>query len=219
MVRAVIFDVDGVLVDSYGPHFRSWRALAAESGFDITEAQFAETFGKTSRDIIRRLWRGDADDDSRVRELDDRKEALYRRIVSADFPAMDGAPELLEALHRDGFVLAVGSSGPPENVDLALDRLGKRELIAATVTGADVTRGKPDPQVFLIAAGRLAAAPAECAVVEDAPDGVRAARAAGMAVVALLSTGRSEADFRDARPDRIVASLRELSPDILRALR
>jgi len=219
MVRAVIFDVDGVLVDSYGPHFRSWRALAAESGFDITEAQFAETFGKTSRDIIRRFWHRDAGDVSRVSELDDRKEALYRRIVSEDFPTMDGAPELLEALHRDGFVLAVGSSGPPENVELALDRLGKRELVAAAVTGADVTRGKPDPQVFLIAAGRLAASPAECAVVEDAPDGVRAARAAGMAVVALLSTGRRESDFEEARPDLIVASLRELSPEILRALR
>jgi beta-phosphoglucomutase len=219
MVRAVIFDVDGVLVDSYGPHFRSWRELAAESGVTFTEAQFVETFGKTSRDIIRRVWGDDACDERRVRHLDDRKEALYRRIVSRDFPAMDGAPELIEALHHAGFVLAVGSSGPPENVELVLERLGKRALVAATVTGADVTRGKPDPQVFRIAAERLAAAPAECVVVEDAPDGVRAARAAGMAVVTLLSTGRREADFADASPDLIVASLRELSPDILRALR
>ena len=219
MVRAVIFDVDGVLVDSYHPHYRSWRELAAEGGLSITEEQFAETFGRTSRDIIRRFWGSDAMDDGDIRELDDRKEALYRKIVSDDFPAMDGAAELIDRLHKEGILLAVGSSGPPENVALVLERLGRRDRIGAVVTGMDVTRGKPAPQVFLIAARKLGVPPESCVVVEDAPDGIRATHAAGMAAVALVSTGRVKDDFLEVAPDIIVESLRDLTPAALRALR
>jgi beta-phosphoglucomutase len=218
MPEAVIFDVDGVLVDSYRPHYRSWRQLAAEHGFELTEEQFTETFGRTSRDIIRRFWAGEAPGDERIRELDERKEALYRQIVSEELPAMEGAVSLLDALHAEGFRIAVGSSGPPENVALVLEKLGRREVIGAVVTGMDVTRGKPDPQVFLIAAERLRIRPEACVVIEDAPDGVLAAKSAGMAAVALVSTGRTEGDFREVEPDLVARSLRELSPGRLRSL-
>jgi beta-phosphoglucomutase len=219
MLRAAIFDVDGVLVDSYSAHYHSWCELAAESELSITEEQFAETFGRTSRDIIRRFWGADATDSSRVRELDDRKEALYREIVSAEFPAMDGAADLIDTLDDEGILLAVGSSGPPENVALVLEQLERQQRIAAVVTGTDVTRGKPDPQVFVIAARKLGVPPDSCVVVEDAPDGIRAAHAAGMAAVALVSTGRARDDFIDVVPELIVESLRDLTPDLLRALR
>ena len=219
MLRAAIFDVDGVLVDSYSAHYHSWCALAAESELSITEEQFAETFGRTSRDIIRRFWGADATDSSRVRELDERKEALYREIVSAEFPVMDGAADLIDTLDDEGILLAVGSSGPPENVALVLEQLERQQRIAAVVTGTDVTRGKPDPQVFLIAARKLGVPPDSCVVVEDAPDGIRAAHAAGMAAVALVSTGRTKNDFIDVAPELMVESLRDLTPDLLRALR
>jgi beta-phosphoglucomutase len=219
MLRAAIFDVDGVLVDSYSAHYHSWCELAAESELSITEEQFAETFGRTSRDIIRRFWGADGTDSSRVRELDDRKEALYREIVSAEFPAMDGAADLIDTLDDEGILLAVGSSGPPENVALVLEQLERQQRIAAVVTGTDVTRGKPDPQVFVIAARKLGVPPDSCVVVEDAPDGIRAAHAAGMAAVALVSTGRARDDFIDVVPELIVESLRDLTPDLLRALR
>jgi beta-phosphoglucomutase len=218
MLQAVIFDVDGVLVDSYRPHFESWRKLAAEHGLTLTEEQFARSFGRTSRDIIRSLWGDPRLDEARIRRLDDRKEALYREIVSRDFPAMDGARELLEVLHGAGIRLAVGSSGPPENVDLVLDRLDGRSWIGAVVNGMDVTRGKPDPQVFRIAADRLDVDPASCAVIEDAPDGIRAALAAGMTAVGLVSTGRSGDELRGAGAHLVVSSLRELSPSVLRAV-
>jgi beta-phosphoglucomutase len=215
---AVIFDMDGVLVDSYRPHFHSWRQLAVEHGFALTEEEFATSFGTTSRDIIRRFWKGTDVTDERIRELDERKEALYREIVAADFPAMDGAVELLHALDGAGIRLGVGSSGPPENVDLALDKLGCRELFGAVVNGLEVSRGKPDPQVFQIAARRLGAPEESCVVIEDAPAGIQAATAAGMAGVALLSTGRSEDDFLDVKPAIVVRSLRELSPGVLSSL-
>jgi beta-phosphoglucomutase len=217
MLEAVIFDVDGVLVDSYRAHLESWQALAAGDGIALTEERFAATFGRTSRDIIRLLWAGRDLDEAAVRALDDEKEALYRRIVARDFPAMDGAGELIAALRAAGVRLAVGSSGPPENVEMALSELGSSSFEAA-VTGRDVERGKPDPQVFLLAAERLGVAPASCVVIEDAPDGIAAARAAGMAAVALASTGRSEADFDDVRADLVVRSLRQLGPEVLGAL-
>lgn len=213
---AVIFDVDGVLIDSYAPHYASWREIAAGYGVDYTEAMFATGFGRTSREIVAAQWnRADLTAET-IREIDDAKEAAYRRIVATDFPAMPGAHDLAAALHAAGFKVAVGSSGPPENVDLAIEKLGLARYLGAKVTGRDVTRGKPDPQVFLIAAEKLGVPPASCAVVEDAPAGVAAAKAAGMACVGFPSTGRTRADV--AKADLIIASLSDLSPATFREL-
>jgi beta-phosphoglucomutase len=211
---AVIFDVDGVLVDSYRAHFASWTALYRELGRDYTEAAFAADFGRTSRDILRRTL-GEDLSDARIRELDERKEALYRERLREQFPAMDGAVELIDSLAADGFLLAVGSSAPLENITLSLEKLGRAEKFAAIVTGADVTRGKPDPQVFLLAAQRLAISPQCCAVIEDAVHGIEAARRAGMASIALTGTASRE---QFAAADLVVDRLRELSPQVIRKL-
>ncbi len=214
--RGVIFDMDGVLVDSYHAHYESWRRMAAEHGRTMTRAQFDATFGRTSREVIAVIWPeldGAAD---QIRALDDRKEALFRQILAADFPAMPGARELLHRLRDAGLPVAVGSSGPPENVALVLTRLRVRALLAAVVTGSDVTRGKPDPEVFLVAARRMGMAPQQCVVVEDAPLGIEAAHAAGMAAVGLASTGRTPEQL--ARADLVVRSLEGLSPRTLREL-
>jgi HAD superfamily hydrolase (TIGR01509 family) len=211
---AVIFDMDGVLVDSYAPHFESWRRLYNELGIEYSEATFAADFGQTSRDILHRRLPGDLTE-ARFREIDDRKESYYRDIIRESFPAMDGADELIQALAADGFRMAVGSSGPSENVQLAIENLPSGRLITATVTGADVTRGKPDPQVFLMAAERLGVPPACCAVVEDAIHGVEAAKRAGMTAIALVGTS-TRAEL--AAADLVVDSLRELSPANIRAL-
>ena len=208
-MRAVLFDLDGVLVDSYAAHMRSWRRLAAEEGLPFSERDFARSFGRTSRESIATYWPGRASGTAR---LDARKEALFRDDIRDRFPAMEGALELVEALRAAGFALAIASSAPPDNVELTLERLGFRDSFGAVVTGADVHRGKPDPQVFLLAAQRLGAPPACCLVVEDAPVGVAAAHAGGMKAVALLSTGRRREDFDDAKPELIVSSLRESSP-------
>ena len=213
---AVIFDMDGVLVDSYHAHFKSWQLLAAGEGRTLTESEFAEQFGRTNREIITTYWGANRYSDEQLAEMDDRKEAAYREILQADFPAMPGAGALLESLHHAGFGLAVGSSGPPENIELVLREMGIASLFGAVVTARDVTRGKPDPQVFLIAAERLGVAPGGCAVVEDAPAGVSAANSAGMASIALASTGRTRSQL--ARADLIIDSLDELSPETVRDL-
>lgn len=211
---AVIFDVDGVLIDSYDAHFQSWLEMFGEHGESFTEEQFRKTFGRTSRDIIAALH-GDDLSTAEMDAWDDRKEALYRDIIREQFPANDGAGELLDALHAAGFKLAVGSSGPPENIQLTLECLERAPLFSAVVTRVDVTRGKPDPQVFQIAGERLGVPPEQCVVVEDAPAGIEAANRAGMASVALTGTASRE-ELSHAR--LVVDSLRELTPERLRSL-
>jgi beta-phosphoglucomutase len=210
---AVIFDMDGVLVDSYHAHFESWQIVAAEQGLALTEADFAAQFGRTNQEIIAVYWGADRYTDDEVAALGNRKEAAFREILQADFPAMPGARELLLALHDAGFALAVGSSGPPENIELVLGALGARRLFGAVVTASDVTRGKPDPQVFLLAAERLGVLPGRCAVVEDAPAGIAAAKAGGMTGIGLASTGRTRRSLSAA--DLVVDSLGELSPRLI----
>jgi beta-phosphoglucomutase len=151
---AVIFDVDGVLTDSYAPHYQSWQRMFGEIGVEFTDEQFRATFGRTNRDIFAELYPGQMDE-AESRRLGDRKEELYREIIRESFTPLPGAVELIDALHAAGFKLAVGSSGPPPNVALTLEKLGRAHCFSAAVTGADVERGKPDPQVFQLAARRL----------------------------------------------------------------
>jgi beta-phosphoglucomutase len=208
MTYGVIFDMDGVLVDSYQAHFESWRQMAAEYGLSMTEPQFRATFGRTSRDIIRNLWGEGAIPADQADAADDRKELYYRRIVEKAFPAMPGASELLSQLAQAGFKMAIGSSGPPANVSLAIDRLGKG-LFGAVVTGREVTRGKPDPQVFVLAADKLGVSPRCCAVVEDAPAGVEAALRAGMYAIALTGTAARD---KLSHAHWVVDSLSQITP-------
>lgn len=205
---AVIFDVDGVLIDSYQPHFRSWQQLFAEMDVEFSEETFRSTFGRTNRDIFETLYDGELSD-GRIRELGDRKEALYREQIRQDFPAMAGAAELIDALAEDRWKLAVGSSGPPANIALTLEKLERLDKIDVQVTADDVQRGKPDPQVFQIAAERLGVPPDRCAVVEDAPQGIEAANRAGMVSIGLTGTVPRE---RLQEANLVVDQLDELTP-------
>ncbi len=126
----VIFDMDGVLVDSYQAHFVSWSRLYDELGVPYSETDFAADFGRTSRDILRRRF-GEDFPLEEIRKLDERKEALFREVLQDSFPTMDGAVELIDSLAADGFLMAVGSSGPPENIALCLEKLGRRDAFAA----------------------------------------------------------------------------------------
>jgi beta-phosphoglucomutase len=211
----VIFDMDGVLVDSYEAHFESWRAAGERHGLHMTEPQFRQTFGRTSRDIIAFLWPGRFPDNKAADVFDEEKEAAYRGLIHAHFPEMPGATAMLRALKTAGFRLAVGSSGPPENVALCVSKLDPwKDLFAATVSRSDITRGKPDPQVFLVAASRLGVSPDRCAVIEDAPAGLQAAKAAGMTPVALAS-GTAPVPVLQSLSRHVALALSELTPTFL----
>ena len=213
MTCGIIFDMDGVLVDSAGPHWQSWRQLAEEIGRPITEPQFRATFGRQNQDVVPALF--GHDDAPTIRRLSDRKEELYRDLIRHAVPAVDGAVELIRACHAAGFRLAVGSSGPPENVDLVVNGLNIGRYFQTFVTAREVTRGKPHPQVFQRAAEGLGLPPGLCAVVEDAPAGVEAARAAGCTAIALVGMHPAESL---GKAHRVVTSLRELSPEAIATL-
>lgn len=210
----LIFDVDGVLIDSYWSHYKSWQIAAAEFGFTITEDQFRQNFGRKSHETIAERW-GNQLTPEQISRFEQRKEAAYRDVIRDDFPGMDGAVALIDAWHAAGDLLAVASSGPPENVDLVLDKLGRRQRFDAVITGDDVTRGKPDPQVFLLAVASLGLPADRCAVIEDAPAGIAAAKAAGTLAIGLVSTGHSWESLSAA--DHRVGSLRDLSPQRISA--
>lgn len=206
--RAVIFDMDGVLVDSYRAHLFSWQRTAERHGLTMTEQQFASTFGRTAREVIGQLWPGRFEN-GQIAQLDAEKEQAYRDLLQRDFPEMPGAGELIEALHSAGFALAIGSSGPAENVAMVLRCLPAGKLISATVDGTQVKHGKPDPEVFLLAAKKLGVSPSQCAVIEDAPVGIEAARRAGMVAIGITGTAGREALAK--RAHRVVDSLTELT--------
>jgi beta-phosphoglucomutase len=205
-VFGVIFDMDGVLIDSAEPHFRSWQLLAAERGTTVTREQFQITFGRQNKDVMPVLLGESAPD--RVELLSDRKEEIYRELVRLAPPIVPGAVELVRALSLAGALLAVGSSGPRANINLVLDAMGATGLFSAIVSGEDVTRGKPHPQVFSLACDKLRLEPRKCVVIEDAPVGVEAAKAAGTKVVAVLMQHPREA-FLPA--DLIVDRLSDLT--------
>lgn len=210
---AVLFDIDGVLVDSYEAHFVSWQKLAQRYGRECTQEDFARGFGRTTREVLLDQW-SDADlDDARVTQLDDEKEDLYRQEIEENFPAMPGARELITHLAEHGWRLALGSSGPRENVDLAAEKLNVDGCLGATVSGNDVKQGKPDPEVFLTAAARVETAPKNCIVIEDAQPGIQAAKAAGMLAIGFVSRGRTAEELSAA--DLLIHSLDELNSDLL----
>jgi beta-phosphoglucomutase len=214
--QVIIFDMDGVLVDSYAAHLASWRQLAEEVGLSLSEAQFLATFGRTSRESINQTWPERQFSDVEIERLDGRKEQIFRQLIEYDFPAMDGAVELIEQLNLAGFVLAVGSSGPRENVELALSKLRCRHAMQVVVSGSDVTLGKPDPEIYRTVAQRLDVPAQACIVVEDAKPGIAAAKVAGMSCIALHSSGHKREELLQA--DAIVGSLRKLTPRTFESL-
>ena len=218
-IHAAIFDLDGTLVDSYDAHFEAWRLISARHGVAVTVDDYYAHFGRRNEDLLRECWRragkGDLTHDE-IMALDHEKEASYREIVAARFPIMEGARELVASLRAAGFHTAVGSSGPPLNVQRAIDGLELVGAFDAVVTGRDVKRSKPDPECFLLAASKVGVEPARCVVFEDAPAGITAAKAAGMKCIAITSKGHTPERQRDA--DLIVPTVRDVTVAAVRAL-
>jgi beta-phosphoglucomutase len=205
-VGAVLWDMDGTLVDSEEFHWLSWRDTMAAEGRPITRDQFVVTFGQRNDSILPH-WLGAGATPDRIRHIGDAKEALYRKLVrDSGIAALPGAAEWVRRLHQEKWRQAVASSAPRANVDVVLEVIGLAGCFQAVVSAEDVTAGKPDPQVFLTAASRLEMPPGQCVVVEDAPAGVEAARRAGMRSIGVSRKGSLAAEVA-------VSSLADLPPD------
>ena len=212
-IQAVIWDLDGVIIDSADEHRRAWQRLAREEGIVMTDADFWATFGKRNDDIFATLW-GNLPPE-RVKELSVRKEMYFRELFRESAAPLPGAIELMRGLHDAGFAQALASSTPVENINLIADVLGLKRYLSILVSGETVARGKPAPDIFLKAAAELQMDPTVCLVIEDAVAGVEAAHAARMRCIAVAGN-RDLPGLRKA--DLIVKDLTEVDVERVRLL-
>lgn len=186
--RAFIFDMDGTIVDNMSFHTDSWIAFFKRRGQDIdAEEFFRTTAGRQGKEIIR-AHMGEHLLDHEVLELNLEKESVYREMYEPHRKTVTGFDDLIEQAKLRDVALAVATAAPNANIEFTLDGLDLRRHFNTVVGAADVARGKPHPDVFLLAAERCGVAPEDCIVFEDAPLGVEAARRAGMRCVVLTTT-------------------------------
>ena len=202
-IEALLFDLDGTLIDSMPLHHEAWRAWFVRQGLPFDEdGFFAATAGRTNAEILADLY-PQHDEAARWQMAED-KEALYRDLAATRLNLIGGAQALLLAARQRGLKLAVCTAAPPGNIRVAFDRFGLADLVDTVTSPADGLRGKPHPDIFAEAARRLDVDPAHCLVFEDAPLGVEAARRAGMRAHALTTS--LPASAFDAYPNLIGVS-------------
>jgi beta-phosphoglucomutase len=204
-VKAVLWDLDGTLVNSEQYHWQSWRDALAPEGLSITYEQFLASFGMKN-DPIMRMWLADGYTAERAVRIAEAKEADYRRLAQQHGLApLPGAREWVTALKAAGWRQAVATSAPRANADVMLAALGMTSMFDVLVVAEDVSHGKPDPEVFLTAATRVGVPPSRSIVVEDAATGIEGARRAGMKCIGVNARRSLGADLN-------VTSLVELPP-------
>jgi HAD superfamily hydrolase (TIGR01509 family) len=214
MGKAVaIFDWDGVVVDSSAAHEQAWARLAATEGLTLLPGSFLRGFGKRNEVIIPEIH-GWAHEPNEIRRLSLAKEAHYRDLASGGLiRLLPGVRELLAALRAAGIPRVIGTSTHRANLDLAFARFGLAAEFEGAVSSEDVTRGKPDPEVFLKACALVGGDPARSVVFEDTFAGVAAAKAGGFRAVGLCTTN-SPSIMASSGADLLVADLSEVTPSL-----
>ena len=186
MLTGFIFDIDGTIIDSMPFHERSWDVFLTRRGVPTAgEDFFRRTAGRTGAEVMRELFGplSDADAHAMVRE----KEAIYRELFAPEFRVITGFTAFARAAKAAGVRVACATAGDPDNIAFAVAGLRMHDFFDAAVGAHDVARGKPEPDLFLLAAARIGVPPAQCLVFEDAPLGIEGARRAGMRAVAIGS--------------------------------
>jgi len=212
--RAFIFDMDGTIVDNMAFHTESWLAFFARRGRELdADAFFRDTAGRQGHEIMRHYLGELTKEESAL--LDFEKESLYRELYAPHLSTTPGFEAFIARAKAQGVELAVATAAPNDNITFTIDGLNLRSEFKAIVGAADVARGKPNPDVFLLAAERCGALPADSIVFEDAPLGVEAARRAGMRAVVLTTTLPAEAFAEFDNVIAVVSDFSELDPAAL----
>ena len=210
--------MDGVLVNNMAVHFRAFAAMAERYNLSTEKSvDFSHLNGRGKDDIITALFPAELVAEKGIQALADEKEALYREIYAPEIVPTAGLVQLLGEITGAGLRCAVGSSGPRENVDFVLRECHIEPHFRVRISGDMVTRCKPDPEIFLTAAQKLGLEPSECLVFEDALSGVRAAKAAGMRVIALTTTHTAE-ELRKEGAEIIAKDFTTINLDTIRSL-
>lgn len=216
----VVFDLDGVLIDSHDQHERSWFRLADQIGKPLTAEQFKESFGMRNEMCIPHVFQWtDPDDHEEIQKLGDRKEELYRELLAESrIEPLPGVLSLVADLQAHQIPISLGSSTSRKNIEVCFATTGLAAYFGENYTGAeDVSKGKPHPEVFLEAASKIKQAPETCVVIEDAHVGVEAGLAAGMKVIAVTTT-HPASTFEDTGAHAVVSSLEEVDASFIRSL-
>ena len=187
---AVIFDMDGVLVENSEIHNEAWRLTCEKHGKTKTVEEIKELFGGTNKVFIENLL--GITDEKQAIKIAEEKETLYRNMVVKELKAPKGLLEFLFDLKKNSVKLAVATSAPRINLDFILDKLEIRSFFDVLVDESLVTHGKPNPEVYIQASQKLGISPKNCVVIEDAIYGVQAGLAAGMSVIGITTTFKKE---------------------------
>jgi beta-phosphoglucomutase family hydrolase len=207
MTKAILWDMDGVLVNSMEFHYQAYREVLSEFRKHLSREEYLTSLiGLRNYVILQRLL-GDLPQEE-VERLMAAKEAAFRRRVAGNVQALPGAAELVRRARVAGLKQAIVSSTPCENIELVVDSLGLRSMFDTLVGEEDAQHGKPDPEGFLVAAERLSVPPRDCVVIEDAPEGIAAGKAAGMRCIGVTTTRPAE-KLEAAGADLVVSSLED----------
>ncbi len=209
MTKAVIFDMDGVIIDSEPIHHMIEKKLFEDLGIDVPYELHKSFVGKTTRDMFSRLKEEYGLMQS-LEELIEMKDIRYYNYLKSldSLPAVPGVTDLIKTLYSNGLKLAVASSAPVREIDLVVESFGLSEFFISRTSGEEVKKGKPEPDIFLLAAERVGVEPAECVVIEDSRNGILAARAAGMKCIAFMNPNTKPQDLSEA--DMVVTDLSQL---------
>jgi beta-phosphoglucomutase family hydrolase len=209
-IHAVLWDLDGVLVNSGEYHYAAWKQTFEELGVPFSEEQFRATFGMNNAGILELMYGSKLPSD-REQQISERKESLFREAVKGNAKLLPGVENALKNFSVRNWKQAIASSAPPKNIEVLVQELQIGIYFDTIVSGNDIP-GKPDPAVFLKAARQLGVEPFNCTVIEDAVSGVEAAKNAGMRCIAVTTTN---APGVLSKADLILDSLLELKEDFL----
>lgn len=210
---AVLWDMDGVLVDNGELHYLSWKQALAEEGVSFTWEMFLENFGMNNDSTVKIIL-GEDVDMTYAGKIMDRKEVLFREMVKGHAIILPGVRDWLARFRDWGMRQAVASSAPIENINVLMDELDLRQYFDALVSGGDLP-GKPQPDVFLKAARKVAIPPERCLVIEDAVHGVEGAKSAGMTCLAVTTSNPAEAL---QKADLVLENLTRLDANMVKGL-
>ena len=213
-VKAVIWDMDGIIADTSQYHHKGWQIVFRKRGINYTEADFRRNTGKRSDTIIREVL-GEKIPQNEITEIIQEKDATFRQLMGGNIKLFPGVLKLITSLKEHDFKIAIASSAPMENIRLITQSLKIDNYFDAIISGWEVTKGKPHPQTFLLAAEKLGVETEDCIVIEDAISGVTASKRAGMRCIAVTNTTSRE-ELREA--DLIIDTLEEITVDDLTGL-
>ena len=191
MIKGIIFDMDGTMVDNMMIHHRAWQRKLASLGLEMTIEEVKESIHGINEEIILRLF-GDRFNEEEREQIAWEKEAEYRNIFLPELKLIDGLTEFLEAIKAAGIPMAIGTAAPPENANFVLDHLNLRHYFKGIFHSKSVSKGKPNPEIFEKAAASMGLTTSECLVFEDSVTGAQTAKNANSPLVVVTTTHNVE---------------------------